>query len=110
MVLGRKGFLDGDDQLGQHWQQLVGVPFNQLVSPLSGQELIGLLCLSESLEENWQMQMVVQVFGLHFPGELPECSMEADSHGEVSSIVILLEESWLLQEFTIDRKIDTLRS
>ena len=39
------------------------------------------------------------MLGLHFPGELSECSVEVDCNWEIASIVVHSEESGLAEYF-----------
>ena len=73
MVLGAEGLLDGQDQLGQHWEDLscVLVGVEELVTALVGQEEIWLGTFSEALEEDGQIEMVIQELEfLDLPGDL----------------------------------------
>ena len=62
--------LDWNDELRKHCEYLAGVSLHELLGALHGQELVGFFGLPESLEENGQIEVVVEVFGLQFPGEL----------------------------------------
>ena len=75
MVLGSKGLLDWQNQLGQHWENLAGVlsGIEELVTATIGEEEVGLCALSETLEEDGKIEMVIQELKfLDLPSDLVE--------------------------------------
>jgi hypothetical protein len=65
-----KTTFDRDDELGKDRQKFVGTFFDEFISTLTGQKLIGIFSLSQSLEENGQVKMIIEVLGFHFPRKL----------------------------------------
>ena len=53
MLFCLKSFLDRDDQLWEDWKDLVFAKLNKLVKTHVCQELIRILSLSQTMEENW---------------------------------------------------------
>jgi len=65
-----EGVLDGDDQLGDDGQDLVRAVLQHVVDTLAGEELVGVGYFAESVEEEGQVVVEVQLLDLHFPGDL----------------------------------------
>ena len=58
---------DGDDQLGNHGQHLGASLFEHVEYSLNSQESVWILLFSNSLKENWQVVMVIELLNLNFP-------------------------------------------
>ena len=56
-----EGSLDGDDELGDDWQNLAPSCLQHVLYSLHCQELVGLLCFPDSIEEDGQVVAVVQL-------------------------------------------------
>lgn len=66
---------DWDDELWENGKKFVGTFFYEFIGSLTRQEFVWLLGLTKSLKENRQMQVVVQVFWLHFPCKLNDLAV-----------------------------------
>ena len=78
--------LDWDDELRDHGQHF-GTAFLQHVhAALNRQETVGILLLTDSFEEDWQVVMVVQLHNIDFPENLVWWAM-LDSNWQVTTIV-----------------------
>ena len=59
--------LDGDDELGNDGKNLVSALVQQVVGAQNGKWTVGVEFLPGSIEENWQVVMVVQRFHRNLP-------------------------------------------
>lgn len=51
-------------------EKLVGALLDELISALARQELERFFGLSQSFEKDGKVKMVIEMLGLHFPGQL----------------------------------------
>ena len=66
-VSGVKGSLDGDDQLWDNWKHLGSTLVEHVEDSLNGKESVWVLLLSDSLEEDGEVVMVVKLLNFYFP-------------------------------------------
>jgi hypothetical protein len=78
--------LDGDDELRNDWEHFGASLLEHVEHSLHGQESVWVLLLSDSLEENGQVMVIVQLGDLHLPVDLVLRSV-LNGDGEVSSII-----------------------
>ena len=60
-----EGSLDGNDELGDDWQDLAASCLEHVLYPLHCQELVGLLCFPHPIEEDGQVVVVIQLAHIH---------------------------------------------
>ena len=95
LLAGGEGVLYRDDQLGDDGEDFGGAVLEHVVHPLPGEELVGVLCLAESLEEEGEVVVVVQLLDLHLPRDLVPLRVVLERDWEVPPVVELLESGLL---------------
>lgn len=110
--------LDGDNQLWDHRQNLGSSFFKHIKDTLHSQESVRVLLFSNTLKENRQIMMVIQLLDFDFPVDFVLRSM-LNGNGEISSVIepseltrgnlSLIESSslWLLWERFLFRLVQT---
>ena len=78
--------LDRDDQLGNNWENLSTALLQHVKNTLNSQESVGVLLLTDTLEENREVVVVVKLLNLNFPVDL-KLGAVLDSNWEISSVV-----------------------
>ena len=91
-LLGVEGLLDGDDQLGKHWQDALLAGLDQRGQALVRQELVGVLGLAKTVEEDGQVVVVVKFLNLYDPSDLAMGTQEVDHDRQVTSVIAHLED------------------
>lgn len=91
---------DGNDQLGKYSQDFIWIALHQLLSALNGEEFIRLLGLPQTLKENGQVKMVIQVLGLQLPSELSSGTLETHGNRKIPSVVVFSKQSGLSEQFS----------
>ena len=85
--------LDRDDELGNDRENLVGTVFQHVMNALSGEKLVGMSNLAESVKEKWEIVMEVQLLDLYLPCNLVAFGVVFQLDGKVSSFVEFSEGS-----------------
>lgn len=92
-ALGRARTFDGDDELRDDGQNLGAAVLEQVEGALQGEEAVGLLLLSDAVEEERQVVVVVQVLDLDVfdPPEAAARARVLDDDGQVAAVVVAAE-------------------
>jgi hypothetical protein len=85
-VRGRMLTLDGDDELGDDRQHLGASLLEHVEHTLYCEEAVGVLLLTDALEEDGQVVVVVQLLDLHLPVDLVLGTV-LNCNGQVTSVV-----------------------
>ena len=80
-----------DDELRNDGEDLSGSVLQHVVDPLSREELVRMFCLTETLKEERQVVMVVQLLDLDLPSDFVPLRVVLQGDGEVTSVVEFLE-------------------
>jgi len=59
--------LDWDDELGNNWENLGTTLVEHVENTLDGKESVWILLFSDTLEENGEIMMVIELLNFHFP-------------------------------------------
>ena len=85
-VSGVQGCLDWDDQLRNDWEDFSSTLLQHVKDTLNGEETVGIGLLTDSLEEDWQVMMVIQLLDINFPGDFVLWSM-FNGNWKISTLV-----------------------
>ena len=78
--------LDRDDELWDNWKNLGTSFFEQVESPLDGEESVWLLLFADALKEDGEVMMVVEGHDVNLPENLVRLSM-FNGNREISSVI-----------------------
>jgi hypothetical protein len=78
--------LDGDDELGDDWEDLSTTLLKHVEDTLDGEESVRILLLTDALEENGEVMMVVELLDLNLPVDAVLGSM-LDGNREVTAVI-----------------------
>ena len=78
--------LDGDNELGNNWENLGTTLLEHIEGSLHGEESVWVLLLTDALEEDGQVVMVVERHDVNLPEELVGGTV-VDGDGKISSVV-----------------------
>jgi hypothetical protein len=78
--------LDGDDELRNDWKNLCSSLLKHIKDSLDSEESVWILLLSDTLEEDWQVMMVVKLLNFNFPVDLVLRTM-LNCNRKVTSVV-----------------------
>jgi hypothetical protein len=78
--------LDGDDQLGDDWEDFGSTLFQHIEDSLDGEETVGVLLLSNTLEKDREVVVVVELLDLYLPVDL-KLGTVLDGYRQISSVV-----------------------
>lgn len=82
-----QGGFNGDDQLGNHRQDLVASLLQHFVHTHDAQEAVRVVLFTDTIEENGQVMVVVQFFTRNFPHNLVADTRVVDFNGQVSTVI-----------------------
>jgi len=82
-----QGSLDRNDQLGDGGKNLLLTVLEQIVAALDGQKVVRFVFLSQSIEEDREVVMVVELVDVNLPVNFVSGSLVSQSDGQISSIV-----------------------
>lgn len=83
--------LDGNDELGNHWINFLSSVVDQVMTSLSRICLVGVLCLTESIEEQRKEEVVVDFIQVDGPADLRSSCQVLHLDGNVSTVVVHAE-------------------
>ena len=83
--------LDWDDELWDDWKDLGSALFEHIEHSLHREESVWILLLSDTLEEDWQVVMVVELFNSNLPLDLAVGSIEIHNHWHIIALIEHLE-------------------
>ena len=78
---------NGDDQLGNHRQDLVASLLQHFVHTHDAQEAVRVVLFTDTIKENGQVMVVVQFFTRNFPHNLVADTRVVDFNGQVSTVI-----------------------
>jgi hypothetical protein len=78
---------NGNDQLGNHRQDLVASLLQHFVHTHDAQEAVRVELFTDTIEENGQVMVVVQFFTRNFPDNLVANTSVVDFNGQVSAVI-----------------------
>lgn len=79
--------LHGDDELRDAGEDLGASMLEEVEAALDGEEPVRLLLLAETVEEDGEVVVVVELLNLDLPGDLVAGAAVLDGNGEVSAVV-----------------------
>jgi len=85
-IAGVQGGLDWDDQLRDDWEHLGATFLEHVERSLYGEEPVWVLLLTDTLEEDWKVVVVVQGHNVDLPEELVGGTV-VNSNREISSVI-----------------------
>lgn len=92
-VTGVQRGLDWDDQLWNDWQDFGTTLLQHVEHALDRQETVGVLLLSDTFEEDWQVVMVVELHDVDLPEDLVWWAV-LNCNWQVTTIVETSEFRW----------------
>ena len=78
--------LNRDDQLGNNWKDLSATLLKHIKDTLDGEESVWVLLFTDTLKEDWEIMMIVELLDLHFPVDA-ELRTVLDGNREISAVV-----------------------
>ena len=78
--------LNRDDQLGNNWKDLSATLLKHVEDTLDGEESVWILLFTDTLKEDWEIMMIVELLDLHFPVDA-ELRTVLDGNREISAVV-----------------------
>ena len=85
-VSGVQSSLDWDNQLWDDWKHLSATFLEHVEDTLHGKESVWINLFSDTLEENWEIMMVIQLLNVDFPVDFVLWTV-FDGNWEITSIV-----------------------
>ena len=89
-----EGSLDGNDELGNDWQDLAASCLEHVLHPLHCQELVGLLCFPHPIKEDGQVVVVVQLAHIHLyiDNDIPLMHLTR-SHSSCAEVIATVQKN-----------------
>lgn len=78
--------LNRDDQLGNNWKDLSATLLKHVEDTLDGEESVWVLLFTDTLKEDWEIMMIVELLDLHFPVDA-ELRTVLNGNREISAVV-----------------------
>jgi hypothetical protein len=79
--------LDWNNQLWNNWKYLGTTLFEHVKYTLDSEEPVWVHFLSDTLEEDWQVVMVIELLDVNFPINFVLWGLMLNSHWQVSSVI-----------------------
>jgi len=86
MVSGVEGSFDWNDELGDNWEHLSSSLLKHVEDSLDGEESVGVGLLADTLKEDGEVMVVVELLDIHFPVDFV-LGPVFHGDGKVSSVV-----------------------